>query len=343
MVALGCFLAITIAYFVVFFFLGRKDEQVSFLDKKHSAICKGIATVAVLFGHIGQFTGLNGVEYPAGVGVSIFLILSGFGIAYSLQKNGIKGFWGKRLLRVYLPYILVESAWMIIKQPSLSFWDVVFDLTLVKPLYQFGWYLRFIVVCYLFIWLVYALLKNEKARILVLFALFTVWFVIKSTVWIDSTPFLEARQAFAFPIGALLAIKKTDLKIKLPVYLLMIFFSTAIYLLLHIESLGLHNLPVIVYNVITLFTCVVCAIGVIGLVYKLKILQNKGMIHLSVIAYEVYIIHGYLINGLTNGNQIASTLIFLGVSIAASIVLHYLVDFLVKGAKKLLKKEEING
>ena len=60
------------------------------LDKNHTNILKGYALFAILFSHVGQFLSINAIELPGGIGVSLFLILSAYGITYSVEKNGLK-------------------------------------------------------------------------------------------------------------------------------------------------------------------------------------------------------------------------------------------------------------
>lgn len=47
-------------------------------------------------------------------------------------------------------------------------------------------------------------------------------------------------------------------------------------------------------------TCTICALGIIGLTYSLKFLQNRGMMIISSISFEIYIVHGYFIDMLSN-------------------------------------------
>lgn len=191
------------------FVYGRKKygpgvEQ-KFLSREHTDILKGYAILGVLFGHVGQYAGVNGIEYPAGVGVSIFLILSGYGVAKSYEHTGLKGFWRKRALRVFLPYILAESLAFLIQRRWVGLSALLLDFSLLRPLHPFGWYLRFLLVCYIIFFCTYGLFRNRKVRAAALVSCFAAWFLIRSLVWIDPVPFLQARQILAFSCGLLLA------------------------------------------------------------------------------------------------------------------------------------------
>ena len=89
------------------------------------------------------------------------------------------------------------------------------------------------------------------------------------------------------------------------------------------------------FILISMFTVVPCACGIIILVYLVKILQNKGLILLSVISYEIYIIHGYFIRLITHNGSVLNLLIFILAVSAGSVLLHFTVLFLTK---KLVKK-----
>ena len=71
---------------------------------------KGIATFAVVFGHIGYFlVDDNRFLFPlsigAGVGVNIFLFLSGYGLTLGMMKKPLAPlpFYRKRALKIFIP------------------------------------------------------------------------------------------------------------------------------------------------------------------------------------------------------------------------------------------------
>lgn len=282
-----------------------KKESIKFLDFNHTNILKGYAILAVLFGHVGQYSGVNGIEYPAGVGVSLFLILSGYGITLSVNKNGLNKFWIKRFSRVLVPYILAELIFLIVQGKALSFTNVIMDFSLLKPLHPFGWYLHYILVCYILFYVVWKVGKTDKQKIILLIALAATWFFIKSIVFIDEPFFLAARQMLAFPIGVFIGMKKLEdpeWSMKNIISIGLIVSSTAMYVLLHLPYLD--NLPILLYNLFALGTCTICALGIIGFTYSLKFLQNKGMVIIASFSFEIYIVHGYFIESLSNTGNV---------------------------------------
>lgn len=312
------------------FFVKRKDNtDILFLDKYHTDIMKGYAILGVLIGHIGQYSGVNGIEFPAGVGVSIFLILSGYGLAVSTKKSGLKGYWGKRALRVLLPYLLAQAVVYLVTMPKVSFVDVLLDYTLIMPRHEFGWYLRYILVCYIIYFFVFLLIKKVKYQLIALASCFAVWFIIRSTVLIDPTPFLQARQMIAFPIGVLASFAKMGGEKKLWLWsIISILSGIAVYGLSHTGVFNIETMPLIVYNLISLFTVVPSACGLIILVYLVRLLQNKGLVLLSAVTYEIYIVHGYFMHYISHDGSILNLLIFIVYVSAGTLLLHFSVRWI---------------
>jgi peptidoglycan/LPS O-acetylase OafA/YrhL len=72
---------------------------------------KGVAILAVLFGHIGYFLVddyrfLFPLSVGAGVGVNIFLFLSGYGLTLGMMKKPLPAlaFYRKRAIKVFIPF-----------------------------------------------------------------------------------------------------------------------------------------------------------------------------------------------------------------------------------------------
>lgn len=264
----------------LFLNMSMDKEGMHFLDHTHTDILKGYAILFILFGHVGQYLGINGIEFPAGVGVSLFLVLSGYGLAVSYRKYGLKRYWEKRIQRVWIPYIISNGMFLIISVfsgKSFSMKDIMLNFTLIKPLYAFGWYLRYIFVCYLIFYFTCKFTKNRTTRMIATTICFAGWFIIRSTILIDSTPFLQARQMLAFPLGILSAVFSDKIESKLKISkghsvssIICVFLGTGIYGFLHVGIITTDML--LLYNMLSLFTCVICAIGFMTLVFQWRLL-----------------------------------------------------------------------
>ncbi len=108
------------------------------------------------------------------------------------------------------------------------------------------------------------------------------------------------------------------------VCILAVIVATGIYGFLHTSMCD--GIPNIAYNFIALFTCELCAIGIIGSSYYVKPFWNKGMTIVSAISYELYIIHGYFVRGL-DGTIYGLLLFILGV-VVCSLVLYLIERFI---------------
>lgn len=88
--------------------MGAEIEQSNFIFSYYiSNIIKAFAILLVVLCHIGnRFT--RATTPLGGIGVALFLILSAYGVEKSFIKSGLKGFWRKRLITVYVPYWIVE-------------------------------------------------------------------------------------------------------------------------------------------------------------------------------------------------------------------------------------------
>lgn len=73
------------------------------IDKKSSKELKGIAVIFVILSHFASYLNVSGlfkVLFPlGGIGVALFLFLSGYGLTKSTLDNGIEKYWGKEFWR----------------------------------------------------------------------------------------------------------------------------------------------------------------------------------------------------------------------------------------------------
>ena len=107
-------LIFAVPLFLAIFLTVRKDKNPNSLSIDHTNQLKGIAIMMVIFSHIGYFLDSgNKFLYPlsvaGGVGVNIFLFLSGYGLTLSSLKSSLSvfGFYYKRLSRVFVPMWIV--------------------------------------------------------------------------------------------------------------------------------------------------------------------------------------------------------------------------------------------
>lgn len=138
------------------------------ITRRTSLMLKGIAIILVLLGHTGY------VPFGGGAGVGIFLMLSGYGLDKSLEKNGLAKFWGNRLEKVYLPYLMVAVFNIIIF--GFNSWVqipvTILGLDLSLNVDATMWFISFIFLWYFAIYVCFLLIQkvgNNKYNLLIKF------------------------------------------------------------------------------------------------------------------------------------------------------------------------------
>jgi peptidoglycan/LPS O-acetylase OafA/YrhL len=149
---------------------------------KNRNLLFGVAIIWVMLRHsmeypgIKKWIGFQKSKYLAetfnlvnmgGIGVDIFLFLSGIGLYYSFSKNSnIKEFYIKRLKRVLIPYLILGGAYLIIRDvisqgDMVSFFKDISWITYYTEGLTTHWYINFILLMYLIYPVIYYLLENK--------------------------------------------------------------------------------------------------------------------------------------------------------------------------------------
>lgn len=111
-----------------------------------------------------------------------------------------------------LPFWTVELVGLI-ATGTFSIKIYLLDCCFLKPATGYGWFMGYIVICYLIFYAVKRLIKDSRRQILALFGVFAIWFVLESVFFANSDmPFLRARQMLSFPAGVLLAVSKDKIE-----------------------------------------------------------------------------------------------------------------------------------
>jgi peptidoglycan/LPS O-acetylase OafA/YrhL len=111
---------IAIFVFILLISLKRKKNQALFPLALTNEL-KGLAILAVVFSHIGYFLSadhrfLFPLSIMAGVGVNLFLFLSGYGLTISTLKTEMTlgKFYKKRLLKLFTPFWIVIVSFFLL-------------------------------------------------------------------------------------------------------------------------------------------------------------------------------------------------------------------------------------
>lgn len=211
---IAIFLAVTIASV-------RRRRSTEIFPAETSQELKGLSILAVVFSHVGYFLVsdtrfLFPLTIIAGVGVNMFLFLSGYGLATSALKKEMSAwqFYRRRLLKLFIPFWLVLAAffsldffllkisygWAYISRSLAGFFpraDLYRDVD--SPL----WYFTFI----LFYYLVFPLVFSRKRPWISAIIIYAVAYLIiqRNPAELAEVMHLYKVHIMAFPLGVLAA------------------------------------------------------------------------------------------------------------------------------------------
>lgn len=332
-------------YFILFTFcvfvsylLGfvKKTEKYQWMDRNYTTAIKGFSILTVVWAHSGARLSVGGIQFIAGIGVALFLMCSGYGLEVSYDKNGLKGFWRKRLLGVCLPFWVVELVGLLTTN-TFSIKTYLLDSCFLKPATGYGWFMGYIVICYLIFYAVKRLIKNSRMQTQVLFGAFAIWFVLDSVFFANpNMPFLRARQMLSFPTGVALAVNKDKIErtlTKTKNILILAGGGTACLLFMAITQLNaVKSLPYIVSNAMALLTCLPMAIGIIvfgksfGGLFENRMLAVTGMI-----SYEIYLVHAFTLGMIKP--SVISVITFVVVTVTLACIVYRIIEKVKNGGK----------
>ena len=200
--------SVIIVLLVFGYLFSEKNDAQKWMDRNFTTAIKGFAILTVVWAHSGAMLSVGGIQFIAGIGVALFLICSDHGLELSNQKNGLQDFWKQRLLGVYLPFWMIEFIGLLVTG-RFTIEKYLMDFAFIKPATSYGWFMGYIVICYLIFYTVKRFIKDSKMQTMALLGAFAIWFVLESVFFANpDIPFLRARQMLSFPVGVLLAMMK---------------------------------------------------------------------------------------------------------------------------------------
>lgn len=294
------------------------------LSKENSYMLKGLAMICIMCGHfLGGWTRL--VTPIGGIGVALFLICSGYGLEKSYQKNGLGQFWIKRFWAVFMPYAIFE-----ILQVGLNYdsWlQFIGDVTLMKPMFGYGWYLHYLLIWYVIFYVSHRFIISEKWRDIMHILSSLVLFIY----YLQGDQGLQIEQSFMFIFGVFLAKYNFSNLFKK---------RTAIgCMIIAVIALAVKQVPSIrnstgqIMRWMDLITKSFMGFGFIGGVAVFKI--HKGIKDIlgfvGKISYELYLLHGTIIGIVQNVIKSPVGIFpFLIISVGMAYVFHVVLDIIRK-------------
>ena len=306
------------------------------MNQTHTDMIKGVAILSVMWAHCGAGLGVPMLQFIAGIGVSLFLVCSGYGLMCSYQKNGLQYFWRKRFLKILIPCWFVYLIEAVVMQEH-NWQEILFGTFL---LWDANWYIPYILICYVLFWSICKIThKKEQMRLTLIISAFVIWFILDSCLWADpAMPFLKARQMLSFPMGMILAINREKLaqKFEWLQETKKWHVTLGALVLLAIGCMGqvlaqtaiVEQTWYILSNTLYLVVNMLLTIGCFLLLIQCrKVLCNAMVVKLGQLSFEFFLLHFYVIYRVKNMSDI----------LLYAIVLVIAVWLLNKGSDYLMK------
>ncbi len=301
----------------------KKTEKYRWMDKDYTTAIKGVSILTVVWSHSGARLAVGGIQFIAGISVALFLLCSGYGLEFSYEKRGLRKFWKKRLLRVVLPFWGVELVGLLISE-NFSIKTYLLDCSFLKPATSYGWFVGYIIICYLAFYLVKRFITDNTRQMIVLFGIFAVWFILDSVFFANTDmPFLRARQMLSFPFGVLIALNKEKVeKLSERMRIAPILGGIMCFVFMALMQLPIvKTLPYLVSNAMSLLTCFPMAIAIILFGKSFRgLFENRMLVMTGRMSYEIYLVQSFTLCIIRT--SIISVLVFVIVTYVLAYILH---------------------
>jgi probable poly-beta-1,6-N-acetyl-D-glucosamine export protein len=186
--------------------LTKNLNSLSLFNQNFTNSLRGLAIVWVILHHLSRQILQKPLQmeffFDGYVSVALFLVLSGFGLSESLKKKNLDLFFYKKLLRIYLPFLIVNIMILLLhffvqnktfEKPE--FYEFLFGLKLLDSNL---WYIKYILFCYVQFFVLTKLIPDRNTKILV--------YLITAIVSVVFGNLINAKYtAFAFGFGVFLS------------------------------------------------------------------------------------------------------------------------------------------
>lgn len=291
----------------------RKKQTTDFFGISVSQELKGLAILTIVFAHISYVlvndsTFLAPIATMAGVGVNLFLILSGYGLVSSAIKKplSVGQFYKRRLLNLFIPFWIcltiffaLDYFWLHLNYGAVYMIKAFFGIFTHADLFQDVnapfWYFSWIVMYYL----LFPLLYIKKAPWISAILMYILPFALIQLQphFLDQVIHLYRVHVIAFPLGMLIgwffncstawpkikeSFSKTGNK--------NLWHFGSIILLIAALSYFYKNSGVgevaIIEESVSIITCLL-----LMALFIIKRIEIKALYWIGIFSYEIYIFH----------------------------------------------------
>ena len=292
----------------------KRSSQHQILHFSQTQQLKGMAIFFIVLGHLWVHVAASSPYFVfSGDAVSLFLILSGFGLTRSIEKEKLtlKEFLAKRVKKVMVPYwiativILLFDSYFLNRHLSYEHLAMTFlGLNLYPETSHIDyvrWFVTFILIWYMTFFIVFKNFQDNKFLSLSLLFLYALVTLPVCYYFID----LGWYQFFSFPIGCALALYYENV---ISIYqrhknmLLIASIGVFSYVLLikfalwhsHINDYVFAAVPNILLKFYYEFNSIVVSIAVLLLFNRIchKGYYSRFLKFLGEYSYELFLLHG---------------------------------------------------
>lgn len=252
---------------------------------------RGIAIILVILGHA------NLIKEGGAWGVSLFLILSGFGLMLSYLKNGLNNFFIKKIRRVILPYSFVT--FLCILADKLLFHKnyglfksliYVLGFGFKSPVDGTMWYITYLIIWYITFYIIFKFDIKLRLKIVFIFIAAISSYILISNILPNTT--VIRNYSFCFPLGVIVGYNFKNIIMIKSIYLKKYLLILSLILMITFTVFQKHFLigkdQINSISVIAFGLGCICIISFLNLyIMKLDFLNIIG--HIS---YELYLLEG---------------------------------------------------
>lgn len=283
-------------------------------NRDYTNLLRGVAILFVVLHHVANIYGIRYFTPLGGVGVAMFLILSGYGLSESFSKKKLDNFWRNKFFKVLIPCWIVDILFSIINFKQLSLSTFIGNMLCIN----INWYIR-----YLFYWyfIFFVVQKFFHGNIYIYIAI--------SIVMLIGLPGIEAEQSLSFFSGILISRRMKTIKSvfdkRCIAYLNIIsLFLVGLFMLALKQNPIIRELEgSIIYNVIQLILKLTLGLGLCIVLCRLnKYINTKFLLWTGLMSYEIYLVHCNMLFFVRFDNQWLGIILFYIMTIIGSYFLY---------------------
>lgn len=265
-----------------------RGTDVNSFSKEIMSALKGFAITIIMTAHIANLFGVRYLNPLGAWGVAIFLFCSGYGLEKSAKIKGLKGFWKKRIKKVYLLYFIIEIFAFIFIYDNITGLEIVLDLSLISTRHPFGWYMQCLFMYYIAFYVGH-IFRNNKIKYFIIILLSIFLFIFGDGLF--------KQQILSFLLGVLIA-DKSSIEKRLQnnsiVFVTSILMAVLLLVLKQIPVLRMSN--EFIYRFIEALDTVFMlfmSIELFNILAKRCVIFIIPFIIIGNISYEIYLVHGF--------------------------------------------------